>query len=82
MTLDQAIAMLRECRKLIPGPSHPADAAAADYLIGRLRGEYAGGSLLIISGTDPVRFDDEVGPQFDNLRTFHHGSQPTDIDVW
>ncbi|MGE4278183.1 MAG: hypothetical protein AB7G62_01265 [Magnetospirillum sp.] len=34
----ETIRALRECRKLIPGPSSPLDADAAQYLIERLEG--------------------------------------------
>lgn len=69
MTIEEMIDVLAECRKFIPGPGHPVDAAAADYLIGRLRGE-------------PARSDDAARPLFDSQVMFHHGSRPSVFDVW
>ena len=49
MTTDEIIVALRECRKVIPGGSTLADAAAADYLIRRLRGEASSGMVMLAS---------------------------------
>lgn len=48
--IETVIKALGDCRKMIPGGSNPADAAAADYLIRRLRGEQVGGSVVVLCG--------------------------------
>ncbi|MGE4278195.1 MAG: hypothetical protein AB7G62_01325 [Magnetospirillum sp.] len=77
MDIEEIIAALRECRKLIPGPGHPDDGAAADYLIERLRGEIAGGMR---DSADPVAIPG-LG-QSDPVILFHHGQKPCADDIW
>ena len=73
MTLDDIITALHQCREQIPGAAHPADAAAADYLIGRLRGDYAGGTLVVVS--NPLHHQDLV-------TRFDHGNCPSNQYLW
>lgn len=79
MTIDEAITVLSECRKLIPGPGQLADAAAAEYLIRRLRGEDTDGTMIVIgqsgSSNQPER-------RHGLMSSFEHRSQPVHDGQW
>lgn len=77
MDIKEIIAALRECRKLIPGPGHPDDGAAADYLIGRLRGEIADGMR---DTAEHVETPDQDHPSPEVI--VHHGNKPSIDAVW